>query len=181
MKYKIQQKAFTLVELLIAMGIVVIVGSVVTATLFGVLRGSSKSTTITIVKQNGDAAMSQMAKTIRNAKTLNYIYPCGSPSSPTTTSTLTVTAIDNTTTTFTCDSINSTVTTNGQTLFDTSAVALSPSMSCATMFTCSQDTISSSPVIQIRLSLTQKNQNAPVEKTSTISFQTSVEMRNVNR
>lgn len=172
------KKGFTLIELLIALSVTIVVGSVVASTLYGTLRGSNKSTTIATVKQSGDTAITSMAKTIRDANTLNGIYPCITPVSA---STLVVTDVNNNTTTYACDGVNSTITANGQNLIDTASVALNPSMVCSTMFNCSQASVSSSPVIQIKFSLAQKNASTTVEKSSTVSFQTTVEMRNLGR
>jgi len=167
-----QQPGFTLVELLITLGISVVVGTVITAILVSALRGSTKTTVISATKQNGDYVLSQMVRTIRNAQTLNNPFPCGNPSPPV--KSITITQIDTTQVTFDCS--GNTITSNGTSLLDTGSVSL---VSCSLV--CSQQSPSDYPIIQISFSLQQKNTTSFAEQTETIPFQTSVIMRNINR
>jgi prepilin-type N-terminal cleavage/methylation domain-containing protein len=164
---------FTLIELLVTIGIIVVVGTIVTSILVSTLRGSTKATILAIVKQNGDAAISQFSRTVRSASTLNLV-PCGNPSPAT--QTLTVTKIDNTQTTFDCT--GSTINVNGNSLLDTNTVKLVPS-SCSII--CRQQTINDAPIIQIQFSLMQNSSGNFAEQAATIPFQTSVVLRNIQQ
>ena len=164
------QNGFTLIELLVVMSILVIVGVIIAAILINTLRGSSKATILTDVKQNGNYALSQMVQNLRNATSIN-LTPCGNPS--TAVQSITSTQVNNIQTTFDCS--GSTITSNGTSLLDTTKVQLVPS-SCSIV--CSQQSATDYPVIQIQFSLAQKSTSTFVEQTASLSFQTSVVLRN---
>ena len=69
-------KGFTLIELLVVMGVLAIMGGVILSIFFSVLRGTNKTNQLIIVRQNGNYAISQMSKIIRNAKRLEYPASC---------------------------------------------------------------------------------------------------------
>lgn len=71
-----QKKGFTLVELLVVLAILVTIGSIISAILYSAFRGSGKATTTEIVRQNGDYAMTQMTKLIKNSA-WNLVYNSG--------------------------------------------------------------------------------------------------------
>ncbi|HSW88355.1 MAG TPA: type II secretion system protein [Candidatus Saccharimonadales bacterium] len=168
-----KQRGFTLLELLVVISIISVVGLVVGGILTSTLRGSSKVTTVSNVKQNGDYALAQMSRVIRSASNLD-VLPCGNPSASV--QTLTATQLDNTQTIFDCS--GTTITANGTSLIDSSVVQLVPS-SC--MLICSQQSSADTPVVQIKFSLMQKNTSTFAEQTATIPFQTSVLLRNVQQ
>lgn len=60
-------RGFTLVEILVAIAIITIVGTMIVAIFASTLRGSSKAQILAVIKQNGQASMEIMDKTIRNA------------------------------------------------------------------------------------------------------------------
>jgi type II secretory pathway pseudopilin PulG len=169
----IEHEGFTLIELLVTVGVIVVVGMVITSILVSTLRGSTKATILAVVKQNGDSAISQFARTVRSATTLNLL-PCGNPSPAT--QTLTVTQINNTQTTFDCS--GTTITVNGNSLLDTNTVKLVPS-SCSII--CRQQTVNDTPIVQMQFSLMQNNSGSVVEQAATIPFQTSVVLRNIQQ
>ncbi|HEX7041714.1 MAG TPA: hypothetical protein VF189_00550, partial [Patescibacteria group bacterium] len=83
--------------------------------------------------------------------------------------------------TYTCTSPPSptpaTISSNSASMLDTTAVTLT-----ACSFTCSQQTSSDLPLIQINFSLKQQSTSTFAEQTiTTIPFQTSVVMRNIVR
>lgn len=166
-------KGFTLVELLVTMGIIIVVGSIVASILLIALRVSTKATVLSDVKQNGAYALSQISQTIRSATSLAML-PCDNPSPAV--QTIVVTQIDLTKTTFDCST--DTITANGISLLDTATVQLVPS-SCSLV--CSQQTASDIPLIQIKFSLMGKKSGNFVEQTATIPFQTSVFLRNLQQ
>ena len=188
-------KGFTLIELLVVIGILVFVGGMIGSILFSSLRGTNKTNTITIVRQNGEFAITQMAKMIRNARDFNgvstdgstLVTDCSKIVAPTPSPAyVSITSFDGGSTTFSCcgskitsssASLSSVCTAGNYTeLIDTNAVTLN---SCS--FTCTQSTSFDSPTIGINFSLSAKGTNLPPEKTATIPFQTSIMLRNVER
>lgn len=66
-------KGFTLVEILVTMAIVAIVGTILVTTFTNTLRGSNKAQILASIKQNGQAVLDNMDKTIRDAD--NVVCP----------------------------------------------------------------------------------------------------------
>lgn len=60
-------KGFTLVEILVVVAILALAGVIMVVIFANTLRGSSKSQILGVIKQNGQAALDKMDKTIRNA------------------------------------------------------------------------------------------------------------------
>lgn len=177
MKHTTQQKGFTLVEMLAVMIVFVVIGSFVTAILITSLRGNNKTNTITAVRQNGNYALSQMAKTVRNARYLVSPASCGTISAPTVTQTLQLKDPDGNVITYDCSS-GTNITSNSANLLDTTAVSLA---SCK--FTCGQDRLIDQPEIGISFSLKQVNASTQfadlTASASAIEFSTSVVLRNI--
>ncbi len=67
------EAGFTLVEILVVMAIVAILGTVLAAIFVNTLRGSNKSQILAVIKQNGQAVLENMDKTIRGSD--NVICP----------------------------------------------------------------------------------------------------------
>lgn len=166
-------QGFTLIELLVVMSIFVIVGGLIISILFVTFRGSNKSESMSIVKQNGTFALSQMVKQIRYAKALSSPATCV-PSA--TAPAITITSInDDGQTTFSCpNNLTSPLTSNSAALVDANAVAVTY---CS--FTCSQGNLSEPPRVTIQFTLTSQNNGGLAEAQSSIPFQSSVIMRNV--
>lgn len=60
-------RGFTLVEILVVIAITAIVGTIMVAIFSNTLRGSNKSQILAAIKQNGQAVLENMDKTIRNS------------------------------------------------------------------------------------------------------------------
>ncbi len=181
-KFKIQnsklENGFTLVEMLAVMIVFIVVGSIMLSILVTSLRTSHKTDTLSQVRENGNYAMTQMAKTIRDARGILAPFPCVTPA---TVNTITILNANQDQITYNCTSPPSptpaTIASNSATILDTTAVSLT---SCS--FTCTQPSVSELPIIQINFSLKQQSTSTYVEQTvSTVSFQTSVVMRNITR
>lgn len=173
-----QESGFTLVEMLAVMVVFVVIGSIMVSILVGSLRTSHKTDTITLVRENGNYVMTQVSKTIRDARGLVSPFPCV-PS--TTVSTITVLTPDQDEVTYTCTNpptpTPATLASNSASMLDTSTVKIT-----ACSFTCSQQSESDLPIIQINFSLKQQSTSTLAEQTvTTIPFQTSVVMRNIVR
>ncbi|MDO8576946.1 MAG: prepilin-type N-terminal cleavage/methylation domain-containing protein [Candidatus Daviesbacteria bacterium] len=70
---KVNTLGFTLVEILVVMAIMAIIGIIMVAIFTNTLRGSNKSQILAVIKQNGQAVLENMDKTIRGAD--NVICP----------------------------------------------------------------------------------------------------------
>ncbi|RJQ37114.1 type II secretion system protein [Candidatus Microgenomates bacterium] len=208
LKIKNSSEGFTLIELLAVVVVFMSIGIIVTSILFSSLRGSSKTNAITTVRQNGNYALIQMEKMLRNARKFegvsetdtvgSYITNCTQvipdPPAPTPTPVayrfIKITSFDNRQTTFACcpassdpamisSSSASPACSNKVNLLDQNAVSLSD---CK--FTCTQASVSEFPIISIDFSLNTAGSNLLYEKKasdSDIPFQTSVMMRNLKR
>ncbi len=192
-KFKISnsQRGFTLVELLAVAVVMVVVSVIVTATITSSLRGTTKTNTVNDVRQNGNYAISQVSKMIEYAKSfggisndnVNFTPNCVNstpPLTPTPTPSqynyLKITGFDNGSTIFSCSQINNlnTIASNGASLIDSNLVSLD---SCS--FTCSQDRITDSPTIGITFFLSKRTTSSLFENNASVSFTTSVKMRNL--
>lgn len=60
-------RGFTMVEILVVMAIMAIVGTIMVAIFTNTLRGSNKSQILAVMKQNGQAVLDNMDRTIRSA------------------------------------------------------------------------------------------------------------------
>lgn len=172
---------FTLVELLAVMIVFVALSSIITSIIVSALRGNTKTNALNIVQSNGNYAISQITKAIRNATTLLAPFPCGTVSSPTATSAVKFAFPDGTTSTYSCRDAqnNLTLSSNSAALIDTTSTSIT-----ACSFTCGQDTASSYPIINVDFSLQSKTSSGLVEQkasSSAIEFQTSVVIRNLIR
>ena len=166
---------FTLIEMLVVMTIVGILGSMLVVIFVNVLRGSSKSNSQIILRQNGNYALSQIASIVRYSK--NVISPVCSVSDPVAGNILEVTAVDDRQMTYTCPAsslqtitVNDGVTTSP--LFDIATVSIS---SCS--FTCIQQGPVSSPVIGIQFVLARTSGTLP-NTSATSPFSTTISLRN---
>jgi len=145
------------------------VGVMVSNLFFQTLKGSTKAELLKIVKQEGDYAISSMERTIRNAKAVESACVSGGS----TASSITVTNQDDTLTSFECDVGNAKITLNGADL-TSSAVVVS---GCGSFITCTQS--GSTPSIAIiRFSLSQADSSTRPEEQTSVSFQTTVSLRN---
>lgn len=61
------KNGFSMVEILVVMGVMAIVGVVLVMIFANTLRGSNKSQVLAVIKQNGQSVMDNIDKTIRNA------------------------------------------------------------------------------------------------------------------
>ncbi len=178
-KYR-SQKGFTLIELLAALLVLVVVGSIIAQILVTAFRTSKKSDSIALIKQSGNFALTEMAKTIRNARELMTPYPCGTPSSPTTSNSLQIISPDGRQITLSCDLTNNLLASDSVSLIDNQTLQLSAPCN----FVCSQVSSTDLPLITISFGLQQKVTSSFVENVaapSPILFTTSVTLRNLTR
>lgn len=181
-----KDKGFTLIELLVAISVIVVVGAIILSILFSSLRVTNKTNNLTIVRQAGNSAITQMAKMLRNAKNLDHpssllCTQSGGFSS----SYVTFTSFDNGQTVFSCDS--NTISSNSASLLDINTVTLPDSapdfVPCS--FTCIQDGILGFPTVEINFSLNLYNSSGIIAErsasASAIPFNTTVTLRNLRK
>lgn len=77
----INKRGFTLVEILVATGVIAIIGTVLVVIFTNTLRGNSKSQILSVVKQNGQAVLDSIGVNIRGAD--NVVCPLNGSSSNT--------------------------------------------------------------------------------------------------
>ena len=156
--------------------------------LFSSLRATNKTNTITTVRQNGNYALSQITKMIKNAKSFEGVRVSPTPppapapefnsscSDTAAYNVLRITTFDSSLpeVIFICNTGN--LLFNGVSLVDTSAVKVD---SCS--FKCFQSSPSDFPTIEVDFNLSQAAANPVFEKKASIEFRTSVTMRNLNR
>jgi type II secretory pathway pseudopilin PulG len=193
MKNKKLQAGFTLIELLAVMIILMAVGTIITSILVSSLRSGNKSTTINDVRQSGNYVIAQMSKMIAYAESFDSVMdtsggtgshtdcipPVVGETTPTppplTYSSVTITSFDGGSTTFNCTSDGNLASNSADLFPSTMSVAL-----C--YFTCSQNSIDTSPTVGINFTL-KENPNGKTllpEAQTVIDFQTSVTLRNNN-
>ncbi|MBI4078678.1 MAG: type II secretion system protein [Candidatus Levybacteria bacterium] len=188
------KRGFTLIEVLVVLALLTTIGSLILSIITSMARTVSKTTAINRVTQNGSAAIIQITKTLRNAKSFNGISVDGSeyatdcsvsvlPLTPTPTPTeyhvVKIKDFTDKDIKFVClegilgikegDDIIQFV--------NESEVAVT---SCS--FTCSQASTFEPPTIGISFTLSQATEETLPERTvSPIPFQTTIRLRNVNR
>ncbi len=175
-KNNLSTHGFTLLELVISIGVIAVIGIAIVAILVSSLRNANKSNVTTLVRQNGDYALTQMTRNILPALNIQYpILPCPA-SSPPALDHIQFTSISGTPITYSCDSINKTINGPNGSLFDTNSVNVVAG-TCA--FYCTQASPSENPVIKVTFGLADTNTSNLAEQAATIQFQTSVNLRNI--
>ena len=163
-----KQKGFTLVELLVAIGILGVVGGIATIILFTTLRSASKSDIMREVKQNGDYAISVMERMIRNATGVESTC-LGSGTS------LTINNPDGRTTTFSLGG-TSNIQIASVSALGTGFLTNEKVAATGLNFTCSR-TPGKPDVVSINFTLSQPGTPTRPEERALINFQTTVSLR----
>lgn len=183
---------FTLIEVLVVLGVLTTVGAVIVSILATTFRSINKASVIGVVSENGNYAISQITKMVRNAKSFNgvstddatYITDCyqAPPPNPTPTavptnySFLKITSFDEQVTTFSCST--GTIASNSASLINTTSVAVA---SCS--FICRSQSPFEPPSIGIVFTLTQAAATGVLlpENTITVPFASTIQLRNVSQ
>ena len=179
------EKGYTLVELIVVTGIIVVIAGLIAGILYSSLRGGNKSKVTNDVSQNGNYALSVISGTILDARAVTKI---GGLAISDCTQTPKGTSIelqqqDGSLISFLCDNqTNSIASTSGQTttyLIDNNSVKVN-SQTCS--FTCKQTNNDpyASPIIDIIFTVSQQKTASAFENAGTATFNTSVTMRNYN-
>jgi len=165
---------FTLVEILVAISVLAIIMVVGSNMFFTILKGTSKTKVLTEVKQNGDYALNVMGRMIRNGKI--GAGECGENPDQ-----ITITNPDNGITTFHCCGNPPMVASKSGSLTCEQARLTSNkvqvSSSCDDFISCTP-TVGGPPVVTINFTLQQAGTASRPEEEATVSFQTTVVLRN---
>ncbi len=178
---------FTLVELLAVIMVIGVISGVAGAIIISSLVGTNKTNALESVRQNGNYALLQITKQVGFSRNFygvstggtNYIADCTVASvSPTPVpvrySFLKIVGNDGVTIVFSCE--KEAISSNGVSLIDATAVKTT---SC--FFSCTQDNSFLPPTIGISFTLSQAKAGNFIENTTSIPFNSSVTLRNINR
>jgi prepilin-type N-terminal cleavage/methylation domain-containing protein len=152
-----RKSGYTLIEILIVIGILGIVAVIGSNMFFAILRNTAKSQILAEVKQNGNYALSVMSRMIRNARSIDA---CPGDS-------ITLTNPDRETTTFSCE---------GARVASNSGVFLTSDkvLSSACNFSCAGTT---PETVTVSFTLTQASDEERIEEKATLDFRTTVSLR----
>lgn len=179
MKKLLNNRGFSLIEILVSIAIIITATTVVVATLFSSFRGISKSVVSEEVRQNGNNAINRMSRTIQFAESFQGASENGTDydsscvlAAGTDYKFIRVRSAGNLLT-LSCNNL-SMGTTSLSPLIDVAKVKVTEG-SCS--FSCIQESDIDSPVIGISFELSQASETVP-EKSKSIYFSTTVKMRN---
>lgn len=186
------KKGYTLIELVVVIGILVVISSLVTGILYTTLRSTTKTTVTTNVSQNGSYALSTITNIITSSSEVLNVYT-GEPGdfsdctdSPRGSS-IELQRLDGGVTTLVCtgdtdptgtgyiDSIAS-HSADGASFDLLNTQEVKTTNNCS--FTCKQSTVYDTPVIEISFSLIDKSISSFKEDEASADFDTSVVLRN---
>lgn len=175
-------KGFTLIEILVSVGILATISIVVAQSFFTVMRSNSKTSLLADVKQSGEQAMQTMTRMIQNAKEITSA--CSTEGQQSTS--VVIVNPDGGTTTFGCV-LDATVTRIASTsatsefLTDTT-VTLGGDVCAASSLSFSCTTAAGQPSrVAITFSLAQVGADAQQFEQASESFQSSAVVRNVRQ
>lgn len=185
---------FTLVEIMVVLAILIFIGAIIGSIVMSILRGTNKTNTLTMVRQNGSYAVSQMSKMLRNAKTFGGLSETGASYTSICNSDIQykyikIKSFDEGETTFSCCTDTIASLSAGLTCSDNNKYSLLDTANAVELqdcyFTCNQNSITDSPDIGINFSLKAKTSGVSLAERqaseSAIPFNTSVILRNVGR
>ena len=186
-------KGYTVIELLTVTGVLVVITGILTGIIVATLRGTNKTQTASSVAQNGNYALSVISSILissdavlsiqdTNANPTLVLDEDGDCTASPTGNQIELRRVDGGITTLSCE--NNTIASKSATmdvgLLDSSKVQISTGDAASCYFKCIQEPGDpySAPSIEVGFTLTDKNNSANVEKTSSADFQTSVKLRN---
>lgn len=162
-----QTKGFTLIEIMVVIGVFGIIAAFTTNMFVSILRGSSKSQILAEVKQNGNYALSVMERMIRNARKIE-VYDVSS---------ITILNPDGGSTVFSCDP--------GQKIASNSASLISEQVlvgDCPNFIAVNEGISGLNPdTVTITFTLQEAGAKTRPEDKARVDFQTTVSLRNVEQ
>ena len=177
-------RGFTLMEILISVGILATVGILIVQVMFTTTNVNTKSVLLADIKQNGEFAMDVMSRQIRGAASIETT--CGIEE--TTTSSVTVRTLENATTTFLChsDGIAARIASMDAQANISYVTGNSVTLSASGLATCDDSTLSFSCLfaigitqpVTIQFTLRQPGTGTGIYDVSQRSFTNTVNVRN---
>lgn len=172
------KKGFTLIEIIISLGIVAVLGLTISQIFISTVRTNTKTEILKEVKQNGEFAMETMVRMMQSAERIT------SACTGATTNSITILNPDGFSTTFGCVATGNLLrvaSTSASTLYLTSASVTLGGSNCGSStlaFTCTSALGLPSTVI-ISMDVAQAGATPDQFEQASASFQTSVNTRNV--
>lgn len=170
-KRKKQTPGFTLIEIVVVIGVLGIIAIFGASLFFTILRGSAKTRILSEVKQNGNFAIGVMGKMIRNAKKVEGVEDYTGDS-------VTIVNPDNGVTVFSCENIGDEpkLASNGASLVTQDKVQVDD---CTGVFSVAFGEAGINPdKVTIDFVLLQSGTTTRVEEQARINFRTKVTLRN---
>ena len=169
LKFKIKnlklRRGFTLIEMLVVVGIIAIMSTFLLNLMFTTIKSNAKSEIIKSVKQNGDYVLGVMGYFIRNSKTLDPADCTGSQFS--------VVMDDENETVFSCSGVG---TDDGYIASNSARMTGTKVTLSLCSLTCSQ-TGNSAPAVSISFTLTNLSTATKKEDQASTNFSTTVSAR----
>lgn len=189
MNYFKNKSGFSLIELLVAASIIITATTVVLAIITTSFRSSNKISSNQLIRQNGNYAINQMTKMIQFADSFEGASVDGQDGSfaacaPDVSYHAIRVKYQREYKVLLCSENNIEILTPATderfSLIDRSSVnVVAPDGRDPCSFTCTQDNLSTGPVIGINFSLSLPNEGKSAEKSASGEFSTSVKMRNL--
>lgn len=166
----VTKKGFTLIEILVVIGVLAIIVVVGSTSFFNLLKGSMKTRTISLVNQNGDYALAIMERMIRNGEIIENSdgQTCVSGMNK-----IKIINPDGDWTEFSCE---------GDTISSNSASLISNQVKVANgncSFDCQRAGIFEPDVVTINFTLSQAQTGVRPEEEASVVFKTTVVLRNI--
>lgn len=179
-----QRSGFTLIEMMVVVTVLAIIAGIGSSMLFSILRGSTKTQTMLMVKQQGEFATLVMERMIRNARSIEH-----TSSGPTsyTSNSLKIINPDGFSTTFSCANIDNSP--DGKFEIASTSASLVSAVDRLTsadvavencnLFTITKGQAGINPdTVRINFKLSPSIQGNRPEEQSTVTFDTTVSLRN---
>lgn len=164
-----KKNGFTLIEIIVVIGILGIIMVMGSNLFFSILRGSTKTKILQLVKQNGDYTITVMSRMIRNAREISGNCQLGMTN-------LAIQNPDGHETEFSCLEIG---TTNGRIASNSARITSSDVKVDSCSFTCVNGEVGVSPAaVTINFTLSQAGVTTRLEEQASVNFQTTISLRN---
>lgn len=160
----VTKKGFTLIEILVVISVLAIIMVIGSSSFFNLLKGSTKTRTANLVKQNGDYALAVMERMIRNAQDIDAAN-CTLGMDE-----ITIVNPDGKSTVFSC--IDNPISSNSAKLISDQVIV----DDC--LFDCQDGGYFDPDVVTIDFTLSTGDPTQPEEYT-TVNFKTTVVLRNI--